>query len=156
MTSSYDYKEIAKMKYEKYLNEKKEEENKRLIDEIIKNEEIESINDFYIDLGVSIDELNPKLDLIEQLKLIESKIESIIELIKKYDRFSELQNKIPTLVDILNKTSELNKKKLNYINNVGNIIKDIFKLCEVDIEIELMDTSKDDEYAKKIQENEYA
>ena len=50
---------------------------------------------------------------------------------------------------------EKHKNNLDNVRTISLIIKDIFKLTEVDIPIEVMDVSDDENVARQIQENEY-
>ena len=60
-----------------------------------------------------------------------------------------------SLVEVLNKMHEKHKNNLDNVRTISLIIKDIFKLTEVDIPIEVMDVSDDENVARQIQENEY-
>ena len=87
--------------------------------------------------------------------MMESQIETIIDLVKKHNKLSILQEKMSSLVEVLNKMHEKHKNNLDNVRTISLIIKDIFKLTEVDIPIEVMDVSDDENVARQIQENEY-
>jgi len=176
-------RELAKKKHEKYLQEKKEKEDAELAKlaeleaklnaeaEVEKKaldseneaktlkftEETELIDVFFIELDETINELKKSDDIFLILQMIQTRIMSVIELLREHNRLPEIQDRVLIFVDILNKSHEdKNKKKdTTYVSQVSNIVKNIFELCEVDVEIETMDTSEDDEFARKLQEEMY-
>ena len=108
-----------------------------------------------IDLDVSITNLETTNDIELDLQMIRSSIESFIGVLKNNDRLNELQTKITILVEILNKLHASKTKSSSYVGTIQKIVQEIFTICEVDIPIEPMDTSEDDEYARKLQEEFY-
>ena len=183
MDSLKQARELAKQKYEKYLQEKKEKEDAELAklaeleaqliaeEEAKKKaldaeneaktlkftEETELIDVFFIELDETINELKKSNEIFLILQMIQTRIMSVIELLREHNRLPEIQDRVLIFVDILNKSHEdKNKKKdTTYVTQVSNIVKNIFELCEVDVEIETMDTSEDDEFARKLQEEMY-
>jgi len=183
MDSIQQARELAKQKYEKYLKEKKEKEDaelaklaeleaqliaeeeakKKVLDaeneaKTLKfTEETELIDVFFIELDETINELKKSDDIFLILQMIQTRIMSVIELIREHNRLPEIKDSLNILYKILDKSHEdKNKKKdTTYVSQVSNIVKNIFELCEVDIEIETMDTSEDDEFARKLQEEMY-
>ena len=82
-------------------------------------------------------------------------MESIIELIKVHDKLKEIQDKITHMVQVLNDIHK-NKKHLAYVQEIDKLVKNIFKTAEInDIEVQLMDTEDDEEFAKKLQAELY-
>jgi len=154
MASISEYRENARMKYEKHIKQK-EEESTKLAEEMKFNEENDNILSFLVSIDSSLIELEESYDAIELLKMMESQIESMIDLVKKHNKLSILQEKMSSLVEILNKIHDKQKNNLENVKTVSLIIKDIFKLTEVDIPIEIMDVSDDENIARQIQENEY-
>jgi hypothetical protein len=142
------------MKYEKHIKQKEEEESMKFVEEMKLTEENDEVLSFLTSIDSSLIELESN-DTIELLKIMESQIESIIDLVKKHNKLSILQEKISFLVEVLNKMHEKHKNNLENINTISLIIKDIFKLTEVDIPIEIMDVSDDENVARQIQANEY-
>jgi len=139
-----------------YLRISEEEENKKKLEEIINKDENERIDFFNDELDISIINLNESDDLFLSLQLIDSQLETIINLIEKYNRLKEIQEKIIPLVEMLNKIFEYKKNKPpSYVENINEIVHRIFQKAKVDIPIELMDTEKDEEYALKLQEELY-
>jgi len=183
MDSLKQVRELAKKKHDKYLQEKKEKEDAELAklaeleaqliaeEEAKKKaldaeneaktlkftEETELIDVFFIELDETINELKKSNDIFLILQMIQTRIMSVIELLREHNRLSEIQDRVLIFVDILNKSHEdKNKKKdTTYVSQVSNIVKNIFELCEVDVEIEAMDISEDDEFARKLQEEMY-
>jgi len=154
MSSISEYRENARMKYEKHIKQKEEEESMKFVEEMKLTEENDEVLSFLTSIDSSLIELESN-DTIELLKIMESQIESIIDLVKKHNKLSILQEKISSLVEVLNKMHEKHKNNLENINTISLIIKDIFKLTEVDIPIEIMDVSDDENVARQIQANEY-
>lgn len=143
------------MKYEKHIKQKEEEESYKLAEEMKLNEENDDVLSFLTSIDSSLIELEESYDVIELLKMMESQIETIIDLVKKHNKLSILQEKMSSLVEVLNKMHEKHKNNLDNVRTISLIIKDIFKLTEVDIPIEVMDVSDDENVARQIQENEY-
>ena len=143
------------MKYEKHIKQKEEEESYKLAEEMKLNEENDDVLSFLTSIDSSLIELEESYDAIELLKMMESQIETIIDLVKKHNKLSILQEKMSSLVEVLNKMHEKHKNNLDNVKMISLIIKDIFKLTEVDIPIEVMDVSDDENVARQIQENEY-
>lgn len=154
MSSISEYRESARMKYEKHIKQKEEEESYKLAEEMKLNEENDDVLSFLTSIDSSLIELESN-DTIELLKMMESQIETIIDLVKKHNKLSILQEKMSSLVEVLNKMHEKHKNNLDNVRTISLIIKDIFKLTEVDIPIEVMDVSDDENVARQIQENEY-
>ena len=154
MSSISEYRESARMKYEKHIKQKEEEESYKLAEEMKLNEENDDVLSFLTSIDSSLIELESN-DTIELLKMMESQIETIIDLVKKHNKLSILQEKMSSLVEVLNKMHEKHKNNLDNVKMISLIIKDIFKLTEVDIPIEVMDVSDDENVARQIQENEY-
>ena len=161
-----EYKKIAKAKYEKLKAEEdakklklEEEENARKLEEtkkeLILEDELSTIQVFTKEFEDYMSSLVTTNDVSLILQMISSQMESIIELIKKHDKLKDVQNKIMELVEVLNDIHK-NKKHLSYVQEIDKIVKNIFKTAEIeDIEVQLMDTDDDEEYAKKIQEELY-
>ena len=161
-----EYKKIAKAKYEKLKAEEdakklklEEEENARKLEEtkkeLILEDELSTIKVFTKEFEDYMSSLVTTNDVSLILQMISSQMESIIELIKKHDKLKDVQNKIMELVEVLNDIHK-NKKHLSYVQEIDKIVKNIFKTAEIeDIEVQLMDTDDDEEYAKKIQEELY-
>ena len=154
MSSISEYRESARMKYEKHIKQKEEEESYKLAEEMKLTEENDEVLSFLTSIDSSLIELESN-DTIELLKMMESQIETIIDLVKKHNKLSILQEKMSSLVEVLNKMHEKHKNNLDNVRTISLIIKDIFKLTEVDIPIEIMDISDDENVARQIQANEY-
>ena len=161
-----EYKKIAKAKYEKIKAEEnakklkeEEEENDRKLEETKKELELQdeliTIQIFNKEFDDYLSSLSTTNDVSLILQMISCQMESIIELIKKHDKLKDIQTKIMELVEVLNDIHK-NKKHLSYVQEIDKIVKNIFKTAEIeDIEVQMMDTDNDEEYAKKIQEELY-
>jgi len=161
-----EYRIIAKAKYEKLKAEEaakklklEEEENALKLEEakkqLILEDELQIIQTFTKEFEEYITALHTTNDVSLILQMISSQLESIVELIKKHDKLKDIQTKIMELVEVLNDIHK-NKKHLSYVQEIDKIVKKIFKSAEIeDIEVQLMDTDDDEEYAKKLQEELY-
>ena len=161
-----EYRKSAKAKYEKLKAEEdakklklEEEENARILEEtkkeLILEDELSTIQVFTKEFEEYITALHTTNDVSLILQMISSQMESIIKLIKKHDKLKDIQTKIMELVEVLNDIHK-NKKHLTYVQEIDKIVKNIFKTAEIeDIEVQMMDTDEDEEYAKKIQEELY-
>jgi len=165
-----EYRENARKKYEEYKIQKdrdereekerldriKREEEQRQYEIIIKQNEAISI---VLEIEENIDSLQFSNDddyLLTTLIGIESIIKTHNILLKNEDKTKDIQGSIINLINILNminesKKSSNNNKNLENINNIHIIMKSIFELIDMtDINIEVMDTSEDEDYAKKL------
>lgn len=152
------YKEIARAKYQIYSENKKkqelikEQEHKKqeMLEELIKERELKynNIINEIEELIISL-EINNLPEIIKvNLNLIQNIIQNNIIIIKEHN-INNIQNMTLNIIDILNKHSEIIKLD---VKNISVIMKEIFILVEMDIDIELMDTSNDEEYARKLAE----
>jgi hypothetical protein len=161
-----EYKKIAKAKYEKMKAEEtakklkeEEEENARKLEEakkeLIKEDELQTIQIFLDEFETYITSLTTTNDVSLILQMISCQMESIIDLIKVHDKLKEIQEKIIHMVQVLNDIHK-NKKHLAYVQEIDKLVKNIFKTAEInDIEVQLMDTEDDEEFAKKLQAELY-
>ena len=162
-----DYRKMAQLKHQKYKEELERKEKEAL--EMIENEvaeklaeemkiqdEINHVNNFILELDNSIISLQESDDIFLSLELIKTQLDSMIFLIKENNKLKEVQELIITFVDTMNKISESKKNKSpKYVNNLQKIIKEIIVLSEVDIDIEMMDTTDDEKFAKELQDEFY-
>jgi len=160
-----EYRKLAKIKYEKLKAEEdakkaklEEEENHRKLEELTKElqtqDELLVIQTFIGEFDSFLVALETTNDVSLILQMIKCQLDSIIDLIKKHDQLKDIQSKVATLVEVLNKIHK-DKKHLSYVKELDKIVKEIFKVSGVEIDIELMDTEDDEEYAKKLQEEYY-
>jgi hypothetical protein len=178
MSDQLDYRKVAAEKYRQHLEMKKKEEEEKnriaaemLAEEMRINEEkeiqqrieelkikddTETIDFFMDDLDVSVISLRESTDIFLDLQLMESKLETIIELVKEYGRLPDIQEKIVSLVEVLNNIFEDKKNKSTvYVDKLNKIVQNIFKVAEVEIPVELMDTTEDEDVARKLQDEMY-
>jgi hypothetical protein len=165
-----DYRQNARKKYEEYKIQKdrEEREEQERLDRIKKEEELKKQEiirkqNEAISITLEIDDIIDSIQftndydfLITSLISIESLIKSNKQLLIDENKIKEIQNSIINLINILNMINE-NKKNMNEntnlenINNIHTIMKGIFELIDMnDINIEVMDTTEDEEYAKKL------
>jgi len=172
-----EYKKFAKAKYEKMKAEEdakklkieeeekvkklkeEEEENTRKLEEaqqqLILEDELTTIQLFTVEFDDYLSSLVTTNDVSLILQMISCQMDSIIELIKKHDKLKEIQGKIISMVEVLNDIHK-DKKHLAYVQEIDKLVKNIFKIANIDdIEVQLMDTDDDEDYAKKLQEELY-
>ena len=172
-----EYREKAKARYEKEQADKKkakdeqdlieakmlaeelelqeEQENEAKLIQIQYENEIEFIDNVLSEMDIILVRIIDTTDLYFDLHLIESHVESIIELVTKHNKINDLQNKITELVLQLNLHHEKHKNKFDDVKKTHDIVNSLFKLSGVEVDIELMDTENDLEYAKKLQAEMY-
>jgi hypothetical protein len=172
-----EYREKAKARYEKEQADKKkakeeqdlleakmlaeelelqeEQENEAKLIQIQYENEIEFIENVLSEMDIVLVRIIDTNDLYFDLHLIESHVESIIELVTKHNKINDLQNKIAELVQQLNLHHEKHKIKFDEVKKTHAIVNSLFKLCGVEVDVELMDTENDLEYAKKLQAEMY-
>lgn len=164
-----EYRKRAKAKYEAEkiekeriqrdveLKQKEEEERqkqeiqRRLDEASMKKNKVMSI---IWEIEENVDNLQMNYNsenILYNLTLIESLIHNNIEFLKTEDKLGELQTIVLNLIDILNMLNENkeDKKDLNVLKNISVLMKNIFELVDLDIKIELMDTSNDENFAKE-------
>jgi hypothetical protein len=156
------FREDAAKKYEQYRQQKEAEEAVKAFEESEKvakelkiTQETEAINTFFIEIDTAINEIKTSNDIFLILQIIQTRIISIIELLREHNRLNEIQDKVLIFVEIMNNLHSNKTKDITYVSQVNTIVKNIFELCEVEIEIELMDTSDDDDFAMKLQAQIY-
>ena len=110
---------------------------------------------FFAGLSETFSTLSQEPDLELSLEMIACGIDSIIELIKLHNRMGELKMIVERLVEVLTKMHENVTKTATQVRKIKEIVQHIFTMCEVEIEIQDMDTSADEETAKKFQANEW-
>ncbi len=156
------YKDIAKKKHLEYLKttqknkieqEKEDIEIKKIQEEIVKKENLSLSIILEITENIDVIQTNYSYEtLICCLSHIESIIMTNIDLIKE-SKFKETQGLILNLVNVINLLNENDKNKdLNIVKLISNFMENIFTFLELDIDIELMDTSDDEKYACEINE----
>jgi hypothetical protein len=137
-----DYKASAKQKYEQFKI-KEHDEQIVLISNILEIEDL--INNIHIDKSDD----NVIINLLN-IKIIIEKIYDCLDDILK----NKLINNMYLLMNILDEININRIKDVSMIDNVKEIsyiLTDIFKLVNIEIDIVSMDTSGDEELAKKLE-----
>jgi hypothetical protein len=150
--------ETAKAEYERLEAEASVREIKRLEAEeaeLKAKEENTTVDLFLAELSDTFSTLAYVPDLELSLQMMAGGISSIIDLIKSNNRMDELKMIVVGLVEILNKIHENSHKSAAQVRMIKEAVQQIFSICEVEIEIEAMDTSEDETTAKKFQAQEY-
>jgi hypothetical protein len=148
-----DYKDIARKKHQEFLMKKEEELRiEREKEEEIIRQETMAIN-ICLEINDNIDSIqinNNHDNILISLINIESIIHKNIAFIKEKGKLVTIQDSILELVNILNKLNENGNKDVTMIQNISNIMTQIFNLLEIHIDIESMDTSQDEQLAKEL------
>jgi hypothetical protein len=134
-----DYREIARQKYQEHLNKEREKEY-----ELVKKETI-TLN-ICLEIEDNIDAIqinNESENILISLINIESIIHNNIDFIKENNKLIIVQDNILKLIDILNKLNQNGNRDITMIKNITNTMTQIFKLVDISIDIESMDTSQD-------------
>lgn len=130
-------------------------ETQRVEAELKANEENTKIDVFLTELSDTFSSLIEAADLEFALQMMACSIDSIIELIRSNNRIHELKEIVAGLVEVLNKMHEHAHKSAAQVRQIQEAVQHIFSICHVEIEIEPMDTSEDEEKAKRFQAQEY-
>lgn len=157
-----DYRTLAKLRYEKHkqeqdnileaekqkeLDQERKIRNDNLIIDTIIFEITELTNNLLLDFS-------PDNILISCTEILSIMTDNII-LFTNYARINELQNLVINLINTINSNLEQKTSKQDgeFVKQVSEIIYQMTKIIELDIDIELMDTTGDAEFAKEIEEN---
>jgi hypothetical protein len=145
-----------KAEAERLAIEKTIRETKRAEEELKANEENTKIDVFLSELSDTFSTLSYVDDLELSLQMMACGIDSIIELIKSNNRLDELKSIVRELVKVLDEMHENSHKSAAQVRKIKEAVQYIFSISEVEeIEIIAMDTSKDEETAKRFQAQEY-
>jgi hypothetical protein len=164
-----EYKIIAK---EKYIREQKRKEELQKIEEEQKRKEEDTkqllvkidkdlINFIKSDLDDSIKYIinaNCVVDDIVRLKFnsIIKNIEMNYCVFEKYDIIDEIKENIICFINSINKNLEKKRIDIESIKFISQSIKKITLILKLDIDIEEMDTTDDEIYARQLQEEFYS
>jgi len=158
-----DYREQARRRYLEARQKQDEilqEETKKKMEEEMRRKELEEVHSY---IYVKFEEWDSLVENYEEytLQILHDIVnDDFISLLVKYDRLDELQERITRLVHLLNEQSELKneekKRESGEIREIYKIMKDMIERANVDIPIEMMDTSGDEDFAKKLEIQEYS
>lgn len=167
MDALKEIREEARRRYEKERKEKEEKEREKEREKEIELEREnakEKDHSYIYDQFDEWDKLSQSVDVdrIVTLHLFYSILDDrFMKLLKQYDRLDELQDRVIKLVHNLNELSAVqngsNGSNLHEIREMANVMQMIIHLSEVDIPIEMMDTTNDEELSKNLhyQLNQY-
>jgi hypothetical protein len=145
-----------KAEAERLAIEKTIRETKRAEEELKANEENTKIDVFLSELSDTFSTLSYVDDLELSLQMMACGIDSIIELIKSNNRLDELKSIVRELVKVLDEMHENSHKSAAQVRKIKEAVQYIFSISQVEeIEIIAMDTSKDEETAKRFQAQEF-
>lgn len=75
----------------------------------------------------------------------------IIDLLHEYHRMDSFQERVLQLVDTVNLQQEELHGTAEEVRRYGQLMKDLLALCEIEVEIDLMDTTEDEVMAERLQ-----
>jgi hypothetical protein len=155
----YETERIKKEREQREIEERHKEEERKKLEEIQKkideqNAKKHKALSILWEVEEHIDSLqfnNSSENIFYSLSMIESLLQININFLKEEEKINELHNIILNLINILNMLNENNndKKDLTVLKGISETMKTIFKLAELDIKIELMDTTNDENFAKE-------
>lgn len=155
----YETERIKKEREQRELEEKQKEEEHKRLEEIQRKIDEENAKKHKVlsviwEIEDHMDSLqfnNTSENILYSLSMIESLLQTNITNLKEGNKLNELQNTILNLIDILNMLNENNsdKKDLTVLKGISETMKTIFDLVELNIKIELMDTTNDENFAKE-------
>ena len=106
-----------------------------------------------------LDEWDKEMDLmvpvLEYISTLPPRISMILPLCKKHDMMMFLSDRVVRFVDMMNRYHESNRSSASDVQLLHNILKTIIQLTEVEVDIEMMDTSIDEKIALELQETFY-
>jgi hypothetical protein len=88
---------------------------------------------------------------VPELNYIRFQLAEWVSFFQEEDRLNELQSRAVLLMEKVNEAQTIKSSSAEEVRVLHQIMKDIFELSQVEIEIELMDTSMDEEVANRVQ-----
>jgi hypothetical protein len=88
---------------------------------------------------------------IPELEYIRFQLSELVTFFQEEDRMNELQSRAVLLMEKVNESQSTKSSTAEEVRVLQQIMKDIFELSQVEIEIELMDTTMDEEIANRVQ-----
>jgi hypothetical protein len=155
-----DLQSIRQQKHQAFLKQKQIEDELLREQQRKINEELERINDLFDNVRICIEDIK-RFDVMRILLIVSTflrHIDSDIEIVKKYNRQTDL---IPIFFSLVNRIIEIREtntdvitiNEIKFLNNIKNNLYKIMDIIEIDrslLDIELMDTTNDVEYARNL------
>lgn len=164
-----EYRAIARQRYEA---KKREEAEQHVSMEpgsvILSPEEVERIKQEQLELQAqqelrqsTLDDAQTFIEIwdvtiehsveIPELEYIRFRLSELVSFFQEEDRMNELQSRAVLLMEKVNESQANRSSTAEEVRVLHQIMKDIFDLSQVEIEIELMDTTMDEEVANRVQ-----
>lgn len=174
MSSEYQsYQDAARERYSRHVLAQEKEREKREKEESEKREKEEKIErdhsfiyEKFEEWDQCVTEMKKKdvlhiFDILD-LHLLYSMVDEEspwMKLMDQYDRMDELQERVVSLVHFLNEVFNENRGKerkedREQIREIYSIMKEMIEKTGSDIPIEMMDTERDEEISRQLQEQE--
>ena len=148
---------VRQTEHQRKMEEEKERLEKEEIDQKEKEEkeEQEKEREQIKQMDIFLDELDhlffqfPFTD--QMLESIQYQLADIVPLFEEHFRMNELQERSMRTVELLNLQQESITSSAEQVRSIGGIMKEILRLSNTEIQIDLMDTSRDSEVAEQLQ-----
>ena len=163
-----EYRALARQRYEAKKREEAEHVSTEPGSVTLSPEEVERIEQEQLQLQAQQELRQSKLDEtqtfieiwdvtiehsveIPELEYIRFQLSEWVSFFQEEDRMNELQSRAVLLMEKVNESQATKSSTAEEVRVLQHIMKDIFELSQVEIDIELMDTSMDEEVANRVQ-----
>lgn len=160
MDQLQDYREAARLRYQRKQDEEREREKEKIKErekqqeeENRKERDHSAIYEMLADWDHVVENMNQ--DMILSLHLLYTILtEEKMELIRNYDRLDEVQERVIRLVNRLNDLNEKENKNLDEVREMSAMMQQLIAQSGVDITIQEMNTDGDADFCRQLQEEE--
>jgi hypothetical protein len=175
--SGFDIRDLRKNQAEKYAKVKEQEENEKkqqeelkrieaehkMLQEVVFKNEFEDFIDRLDVILINIHNCNNILEMDMYVESFKQQLEQNIKFVETEYCKEELAHKV---TELINCVSQSDKTKFNITvkdsnteaaQRITNHVKQIMNICkfnENDVQVELMDTTQDEDMAKKLQDDD--
>jgi hypothetical protein len=163
-----EYRALARQRYEAKKREEAEQVNTEPGSVILSPEEVERLEQIQLELQAQQALIQQKQDdaqtfielwdvtiehsvEIPELEYIRFQLSEWVSFFQEEDRMNELQSRDVLLMEKVNESQAAKSSTAEEVRVLHHIMKDIFELSQVEIDIELMDTTMDEEVANRVQ-----
>jgi len=151
----YQVREEHRKKYEQYEREqaeRREAEKLRVEEERVVEREAALVYRMMDDWDREMDTVHPTPEYIHTLL---TRLHPVLPYAHKHAMMTFLSDRAVRLVDVLNRYHTSRTNSIHDVREVRDAMKTLLSLCEVEAEIETMDTSMDELMARQLQEDMY-
>jgi hypothetical protein len=155
-----DLQSIRQQKHQHYLKQKALDDEKQREIQLQIQKELKQLDDLLHHLKQYITDIK-KFDIMKILMIVSTFLRQIDCEINLIDKYKKKEDIIPIFFSLVNKIIEIRESNSNgipineikFLNNIKNNLYKIMDLINLDrslLEIELMDTTNDVDYAKQV------